>query len=360
MVIHKVKAHPERDMEVKDWGDREVGIWIADSVARGELDPNGGEIDAEVMMKGLRPAGTLYLSRRDGGWMDGKVDEVLAERRMENYLVTRDEYRVKRGRRPKWGGSYGGLGLRLMRRRKGIEETAVIQRVMYDKRWSWKKGDWGVEGVCCDWCSLANVGRGHMLFECGAAEVVAKRGEWEEGVWKHVGKMNKDWRKEIVEDVAGDVFRGHNDMLACGVVEKNWGIGRRWSGKLIDKGKMRVVENGLKVIFGGARDLLLMRKKGPIEAPLRQTRITEFFRIDKKRKGREGETLPGIRAIPGGGGGNDGPRRREEKGTEGKGVSGGNEKKGKGESSEERVKRAMGRLVPRQGDGGIYWEFKAG
>ena len=79
---------------------------------------------------------------------------------MDGYLVARDGYRRKDGKVARWTGSYGGLGAKLMRRRKGIEETAVIQRIMYDKRWTWKKNEWDRCEEKCEWCGTIGGGRG--------------------------------------------------------------------------------------------------------------------------------------------------------------------------------------------------------
>jgi hypothetical protein len=269
---------------------------------------------------------------------------------MEGYLAMRDEYRARQGRAPKWGGSYGGLGAKLMRRRKGVEEMAVIQRLMYDKRWEWRKGDYGGGVHECAWCGGGDGGRGHILFECAHGDLKAARGKWEESVWKHIGKMGKDWRRSVVEDAAGAVFRGRNDMLACGVVSRNWGEGKEWAGKLVDKGKMRVVEEGLKVLFAGARDLLLMRRKdGGAEGNLVQTKITDFFGGVGKRKREKDKGRPEVEAGSKG----EEPKRKAE------GEGGGGAKE-LNRVVKERVSGAMGRLKGVAGAGGVYWEFKAG
>ena len=255
VVIHKVKAHPERNKEVKEWKPKEVGIWIADMIAGGELVPNGGVIDAGSIIRDRREDGIPIIINEGGMERTRPVEDLVSCGRMEEYLVTRDGYRKKEGKMAIWEGSYGGMGVRLMRRRKGIEESAVIQRIMYDKRWTWKRNEWNKEDEPCEWCGTCSGSRGHVLFKCRHTEVSGKRSEWEEKVWTYVGKMNKDWRKDVVEDVAMDVFRGQNEMLACGVIGKSWGLGRKWALRLVDKAKMRVVEEGLKLVLGGGQGM---------------------------------------------------------------------------------------------------------
>jgi hypothetical protein len=351
VVVHKVKAHPERRKQTKEWDGADVGIWFADWIASGKNSEMMGEIEAGQVLKGVRENGRLLIAGDEGIARRLKVSRIVSDKRLEEYLKGRDEGRLAGGRRAKWEGLSFRRGAALMRRRKGVEETAIVMRILYDKRWDWNKGKWAGRGECCH-CSDPDGSRKHILFECENPKVVELRGKWRNEVKARTEKMGvKDWRGLLSKEIEACCYGGEaGEMLCCGAVSEEWARSLSHANRLVRDGEMRVVEKVLKEVFLGARGMLALRPQrgnlvveGPVFPVLRQKRITDFFGKETVKRARLCETV----AV------------RESEGDVGS--------KANDIKAPQRVKRSRGE----EGDPGkrlrscvegnkVYWEFKAG
>jgi hypothetical protein len=310
-----------------------------------------GEIDAGSVLKGSREAGRILIAGEEGLARKLKVSKLVSDKRLELYLKERDEGRVLEGRAEKWKGLSFRKGAALMRRRKGVEETAIVVRILYDKRWLWNKNKWSGEGVCCH-CGGHDGTRRHILFDCGDPKVVERRGVWRKEVGDAANKMGvKDWRGLLSKEIEACCYGGEaGEMLCCGAVSEEWARSLSHANRLVRDGEMRTVEKVLKEVFLGARGILALRPHGgPAKAAgaggnvLRQKRITEFFGKGLAKKARLHEV-----AIE------TGPERESKAmGV----VDAGSASRKRGRDEEKDPGKRLRSCV--EGNK-VYWEFKAG
>jgi hypothetical protein len=183
--IWKVQAHPERREKIRaNWSSEEHGIYKADLVAsrhhakfeRETLSRLDRIMDTEIIEVITADNKYTWLNARGAPWISDHAD-AIAEKELEEYKNSRDEYRRKAGREPKWATTQGHIAAAYLKKSKSMSKRAAACRVIWDKNWNgYNKGKAGGD-TACRLCPSPMEDQDHIIRKCQNREIKRIRKE---------------------------------------------------------------------------------------------------------------------------------------------------------------------------------------
>jgi len=278
--VIKVKAHPER--REGEWSKEDKGIFMADQAA-GEILGNMATVSAKAVIREVARSGKVMICGEDGEPFVGNLRLRCSREKLRKYWKKRDWYREESGRRGIWEGTRIDMSHKMMGKGGSLEDRSAVQRIAGGKRWCMSRAN----GTICQACENGPRSEAHVLRSCGELMMKDARKRWMDKVSKSIMKVrDRDLRGAIEEVWTRMKYGKGGEMAMVGNFQPRW-VDTIFKGMMeLKDGEQRTVMRILKLIGGGARDLIRLyystRQKGTCGREMRQTNIKGFY---GKRRG---------------------------------------------------------------------------
>ena len=252
-VLEKVRAHPERFKELKEWKAADKGIWMADQVAGGSLTTEK-TLKASSWIRRVSYSSKAVIVRKETGMPFFRdVAKMWSKHLLKTYLIQRDEFRARNGKTEIWKGANIAHSYRMMSKRRGLADRAAVQRAALDKRWRWH---WAREDKTCSACGSVSSGIIHPLRYCKNESVIEERGRWRNEVEAYLRTVPTKHRA-LLENIWACMEREeHGEYACCGIFLMDFVSKLDAADKALSKKGKGKIKTVTRVIGRGAWEVL--------------------------------------------------------------------------------------------------------
>jgi hypothetical protein len=174
--LRKVRAHPERRARMNFWTPEEKGIYRADLIASGDQREisrferqSASEVfrvsDTEIME--MWNEGLIFrLTLPDGSLLLADPKAMRGRRELGEYKRTRDQFRVRDGKDPKWVNMSQKIAANFVAKSPSQAQRAAACRIVWDKNWTGYNSSKGGLSSVCTLCGAAMEDQEHVIRSC--------------------------------------------------------------------------------------------------------------------------------------------------------------------------------------------------
>ncbi len=283
VLLEKVKAHPERYREPKDWTNKDRGIWIADQIAGGDMEASH-VIKASEWLRKVAFESKAYISKQGLPFVKD-ISKEWGKHMMDRYLKDRDDYRERDGRDRIWERANLNYLHKVLGRNQTIADRAAAQRAGLGKIWRWHRHR---DDNTCEACGDKHTnGILHPIRHCKNKEVHQYREKWRKGVDIYIKKMPQNVRATAKEVWRSMENNRHGEYACCGVYLEDFCEELTRADEELDRKGKSAIMGLLKAIGGGAREILRIHmgvNSVNRMKTLTQMSITSYFNKIEKRE----------------------------------------------------------------------------